>query len=54
MRSQVVARLDHEAVRGWAELVSSTRVRPQRNILVTPDEHALIPTQSFSQLASAR
>jgi hypothetical protein len=39
--------------RGWDELLSSTRVRPKSDILAAPDEHALIPTNSFSRLASA-
>jgi hypothetical protein len=44
MRSRVAALLDQGAMRGWDELVSSTRVRPKSDILATPDEHALIPT----------
>ena len=44
MRSRVGARLDHGAMRGWDEILSSTRVRPKSDILATPDEHMLIPT----------
>jgi hypothetical protein len=53
MRSRVVALLDHEAMRGWDELLSSIRVRLKSDILATPDEHWLVLCQSFSQLASA-
>ena len=47
MRSRVAALLDHGAMRGWDELLSSTRVRPKSDILATPDEHALILTNSL-------
>jgi hypothetical protein len=47
MRSQAVTLLDHGAMRGWDEILSSACIRPKNDILATPDELALTPTNSL-------